>query len=112
MVFNEKQFGIADNGRIYPQAHLDLIDLAGVNSLPDSLRDFNPSTASYEDHMNASKLIQEHKKTNIDPLANRVFEAMERDGVPHHPKLKAQYDRGMITANEYAQEMLGLLGHN
>ena len=112
MALNKKQFGIGDNGRIYPQAHLDLIDLAGVNSLPDSLRDFDFHNASYEDRMNASKLIQEHKKTHVDPVANRVFEAMERDGVPHHPKLKAQYDRGMITANEYAQEMLGLLGHN
>lgn len=112
MTLNKKQFGIGEKGRIYPQAHLDLIELADIETLPDSLKDFDFFNASYEDRMNASKLVQEHKKTNIDPVANRVFEAMERDGVPHHPKLKAQYDRGMITAKEYASQMILLLGHH
>lgn len=46
-------------------------------------------------------------KTNS--MTADVFKLMEEHRIPHHPKLKAQYDRGMLTGVEYAQATLSQL---
>lgn len=42
-------------------------------------------------------------------MTHNVFKLMEEHRIPHHPKLKAQYDRGMLTGPEYAQATLSQL---
>jgi len=42
-------------------------------------------------------------------MTANVFNLMEAHRIPHHPKFKAQHDRGMITGPEYAQAVLNQL---
>jgi len=48
-------------------------------------------------------------KDKVRQMTANVFNLMETHRIPHHPKLKAQHDRGIITGQEYAQAVLNQL---
>lgn len=63
---------------------------------------FHPHKASPEDWDREYAAADAHNEQFIKPQTERVFQLMDQYRVMHPPRLKAQYDRGMMTAPEYA----------
>jgi len=74
-----------------------LIELGSASNYP-----IHEGQAVMDPSHPAVQVWRDHNKA----LAANAFQLMEQHRIPHHPKLKAQYDRGMLTGPEYAQATL------
>lgn len=88
--------------------------LQRLADIPDYDEDFNPdwSASSYEERAGFVERVKKYHEENIKPWEEHTMALMEQERVPHHPKLKQQYDRGSITGPEYARELLNWLPHS
>ena len=103
MTLNSEQFR--------PESVDALERLAGV---PDYSEDFDPQwgKSTHEERVGFGERAKKYHAENIKPLEEHTMSLMEKERIPQHPKLRAQYDRGMITGPEYARELLQFLGHS
>lgn len=95
-----------------PESMAALQRLAEIPSYSDVsgfVPDHTTSRDEYEHHLAQA---QKHHEEYIKPWEEHTMVLMEQERVPHHPKLKKQYDRGMITGPEYASELLNWLPHS
>jgi hypothetical protein len=69
---------------------------------------FDPFTASSDEHVSQLAAADAHNERFIKPQTAHVFRLMEEHKMNHPKKAKQQYDRGLITASDYA----GILGEH
>ena len=80
-----------------------LWDLASMETPRPSDEDLNDPLGFHEKHaawLDLMKIKTAH-----------TFNLMEQHRIPHHQKLKAQHDRGMLLGNEYAMALINQLFH-
>ena len=88
--------------------------LQRLADIPDYSEDFDPhwDKSTHEERVGFMERTKKYHAENIKPLEEHTMSLMEKERVPHHPKLKEQYDRGSLTGPEYARELLMFLHHS
>lgn len=111
MPLNDGQFG---------KSHHKLASISALERLAliPSYSDVSGYSPSYESSVNSPELdrhhyveAQKYHNETVKPWADHTFALMEQERIPHHPKLKKQYDSGMITPQDYASQLLMILPH-
>ena len=74
--------------------------------------DFDPATASTAAFREHNVAAYAHDERFIKPQTVKLFNLMEEHRIPHPPKAKAQYDKGIITAPEYASLLTEAMQHS
>lgn len=76
---------------------------------PDS---FDPVTATTDEHVAQLAAADAHNERFIKPQTAHVFRMLEEHKMNHPKKPKEQYDRGLITATDYASMLAEHLLHS
>lgn len=109
MTLNEQQF---DKQRWMPESITALEHLAAIPTYSD-VSGFAPDhTTSREEHAHHLEKARKYHAENIKPWEDHTMALMEKERIPQHPKLRQQYDKGMISSSEYAQHLLLSLSHS
>lgn len=109
MELNENQF---HKNRWMPESMAALQRLAEMPTYSD-VSGFSPDhTTSMDEYAHHQEKAAKHHEEHIKPWEEHTMALMEQERIPQHPKLRQQYDRGMITGPEYARELLMVLPHS
>lgn len=103
MELNENQF---HKKRMVPQSMAALQRLAEMPTYSD-VSGFRPDhTTSMDEYAHHQEKAAKHHEEHIKPWEEHTMALLEQERIPQLPKLRQQYDRGMITGPEYASELL------
>jgi hypothetical protein len=104
MTLNRKQF--------MPESMAALQRLSEIPSYSE-VSGFSPThnTPLEEYEFHDAQMKKYHEET-VKPWEEHTMALMTKEGIPQHPKLRPQYDRGLITGQDYARELLLSLSHS
>lgn len=103
MELNENQF---DKKRRVPSSMAALERLASLPSYSD-VSGWSPDhTTTMDEYAHHQEKAAKHYAENIKPWEEHTMALLEQERIPQHPKLRQQYDRGMLTGPEYASALI------
>lgn len=74
---------------------------------------FKPSFDTPIDELrHHSEQAEKYHEETVKPWAEHTMSLMEQERIPQHPKLRQQYNKGLLTAQEYARELILSIPHS